>query len=227
MKKSCHYFNKPEKYNYQNNMKRLFYLATYMLMFFACTQTPQKKAEALIKESVLKSLYFPDSYEAVETKLDSAFSPFHDPTVVETILDLCKKGVELENLEFEMKQAKSSMSIWSGPYMTAFGKNEYNEAKAKFEEAKTKYNTLINKVQKISEGLKDQFERAPEFIGYKAHHRYRAKNNAGGVVMGDMAFFLNKDLTAVVAQWDEEEIEMYNAFLQQAAEAAELAQESE
>lgn len=208
-------------------MKKIVFLLICVTITFACTQSPQKKAEALIKESVQKTLYFPDSYEAVETQLDSAFSPFNDPKVVETILDLCRKGVDLEDLELEMKQAKSSMSIWSGPYMTAFGKNEYNEAKAKFEDAETKYNALINKVQKISEGLKDQFEKAPEFIGYKAHHRYRAKNNAGGVVMGDMAFFLNKDLTAIVAQWDEEEIEMYNAFLQQAAEAAELAQESE
>lgn len=208
-------------------MKKIFYLLTCILLAFSCSQSPQKKAEALIKESVLRSLYFPDSYEAVETQLDSAFSPFHDPNVVETILDLCKKGVELEDLELEMKQAKSSMSIWSGPYMTAYGKNEYNEAKAKYEEAEAKYNALINKVQKISEGLKEQFEKDPEFIGYKAHHRYRAKNNAGGVVMGDMAFVLNKELTAVVAQWDEEEIEMYNAFLQQAAEAAELAQDPE
>lgn len=29
----------------------------------------------------------------------------------------------------KMKNAKSSMSIWSGPYQSAFGRNAYQEAK--------------------------------------------------------------------------------------------------
>lgn len=202
-------------------MKRIFALSLILLMAIACAPSPQEKAEALVKEAIQKSLYIPDSYEAVETQLDSAFTPYHDPAFVATVLDICKKGVELDELDSKMKRAKSSMSIWSGPYMTSFGRNQYNEAKEEYETAKGKYDALTAKIQKMAEGLREQIEKEPEFIGCRVHHTYRAQNNAGNVLMGGAYFLLDKDLTQIIAQWDEEEIEVYNAFLQQAAEAAE------
>ena len=202
-------------------MKRIFALFFILSMAIACAPSPQKKAEALVKEAIQKTLYIPDSYEAVETQLDSAFAPYHDPAFVATVLDICKKGVELDELDSKMKSAKSSMSIWSGPYMTSFGRNQYNEAKEEYETAKGKYDALTAKIQKMAEGLRAQIEKEPEFIGCRVHHTYRAQNNAGNVLMGGAYFLLDKDLTKIIAQWDEEEIEVYNAFLQQAAEATE------
>lgn len=202
-------------------MKRMFALSLILAMAIACTPSPQKKAEALVKEAIQKTLYIPNSYEAVETQLDSAFTPYHDPAFVATVLDICKKGVELDELDSKMKSAKSTMSIWSGPYMTSFGRNQYNEAKEEYETTKGKYDALTAKIQKMAEGLRAQIEKEPEFIGCLVHHTYRAQNNAGNVLMGGAYFLLDKDLTQIIAQWDEEEIEVYNAFLQQAAEAAE------
>jgi hypothetical protein len=205
-------------------MKKIFAASLILSLAIACAPSPQEKAEALVKEAVQKSLYIPDSYEAVDTQLDSAFTPYHDPAFVATVLDMCKKGVEMDELESKMKSAKSSMSIWSGPYMTSFGRNQYNEAKEEYEEAKEKYDALTAKIQKMAEGLRAQIEKEPEFIGCRVHHRYRAKNNAGNVLMGEAYFLLDKDLTQIIAQWDGEEIEVYNAFLQQASEAAEANQ---
>ncbi len=202
-------------------MRKIFYLSLCVMLAIACTQSPQKKAEALVKESVQKLLFFPDSYEAIETQLDSAFSPHHDPASVTAVLDFYKKGYELEELDSEIKSAKSSMSLWSGPYMTSLGKNEYNEAKEKYEKAQKQYESLLEKTKKQAEAFWKKMEEPKEFIGYKARHRYRAKNNAGNVMIGEMVFLFDKELTTVVAEWDKEEIELYNSFLEEAAEAAE------
>ena len=47
---------------------------------------------------------------------------------------LCKIGMSIDEYDRKMKSAKSSMSIWSGPYQSAYSKNEYQEAKDEYDE---------------------------------------------------------------------------------------------
>lgn len=60
-------------------MKKFFYFAFSTLVLVACSQSQEQKAEVLIKESLKKSLYKPETYKPVETKVDSAFAPYDDP----------------------------------------------------------------------------------------------------------------------------------------------------
>ena len=110
-------------------MKKIFYLALVTVVIAACGQPQEQKAEALIKESLKKSLYKPETYKPVETKVDSAFAPYDDPAFFEELAELGKMNSEYADLEEKAKHAKSSMSIWSGPYQTSFGRNQYQEAK--------------------------------------------------------------------------------------------------
>jgi hypothetical protein len=128
------------------------------------------------------------------------------------------------DLEDKMKRAKSSMAIWNHPYMGAYGRNEYSEAKNEYDQAKASYDAIVSRVQKMSEGLRVQIEKEPEFIGFQARHRYRAKNNAGNTLIDDSFFLLDKDLSKVVAQWNEDEMGMYKEFLRQVSEAAQANQ---
>lgn len=205
-------------------MKKFLLLSLSLVLVLACGQSPQKKADALIKESLLKTLIFPDSYEAVETVLDSAFTPYQDPSFISTVLEICNKGPEVADLEDKMKRAKSSMAIWNHSYMGAYGRNEYSEAKNEYDQAKASYDAIVSRVQKMSEGLRVQIEKEPEFIGFQARHRYRAKNNAGNTLIDDSFFLLDKDLSKVVAQWNEDEMGMYKEFLRQVSEAAQANQ---
>ena len=115
-------------------MKKIFYLALVAIVMVACGQSQEQKAEYLIKESLKKSLYKPETYKPVETKVDSAFAPYDDPTFFEELAELGEMNSEYEELESKAKHAKSSMAIWSGPYMSAYGRNEYQEAKLTKEE---------------------------------------------------------------------------------------------
>ena len=205
-------------------MIKRFLLVSFCVLAAACAKTPEQKAEALIKDAIQKNLVLPESYQAVEIQLDSAFTPYHDPEFVAVVLDICKKGVEIDELDRKMKSSKSSMSIWSGPYMSSFSKEQYKQAKEEYEAAKSKYDALVDRVQKMAEGLREKIEKEPEFIGYRAHHRYRANNNAGNTLLSGEYFLFDKEITQVIAQWDEDEIEIYNEVLKQASEAAEMAQ---
>ena len=163
-------------------MKKIFYLALVAIVMVACGQSQEQKAEYLIKESLKKSLYKPETYKPVETKVDSAFAPCDDPAFFEELEELGKMNSEYEELESKAKHAKSSMAIWSGPYMSAYGRNEY---------------------QKIANML----QVSNKFIGYKAVHNYRADNNAGNTLIGNTIFFIDKNFEEITYSM---EVDEYN-----------------
>lgn len=197
-------------------MKKLIsFLPVLLILFVSCSHSPEKKAEALIKEAVLKTLYLPDTYQAVETVLDSAFSPYQEPKFIASVLDLYETALPLEDLEREISHAQSSMSIWDQPYASSFARNEYQEAKKKYEEAVKQQTEISEKVKAGYKELATMAEVDPEFIGYVARHRFRANNNEGATLLADYYFFLDKSLTEIVAAWDEEQISIYNEFFNQ------------
>lgn len=184
--------------------KILFAIIAISGLLVSCQKSNEDKAAALIKDSMNKTLYHPETYEGVETQLDSAFAPFDSPEFYETTLKVAKLGVEISQAEEEMKDAKSSMSIWSGPYQTAFGRNEYNEAKEKYDNASAQKDKATEKAQKLADQLKTELQKEPVFIGFKARHKYRANNNAGNTVFGEAKFVFDKELTKVIAEYDME-----------------------
>ena len=155
-------------------------------MFASCSKSLEDKANTLIEEDIKKTLYHPETYDPAETQVDSAFTPFDDPVFYEKTIQLCKIGMSIDEYDRKMKSAKSSMSIWSGPYQSAYSKNEYQEAKDEYDENELK--TMLDKEQL--------------FIGFKARHRFRANNNAGQIVFGEMKYLFDKDMNKIVASYD-------------------------
>ncbi|WP_315578846.1 hypothetical protein [Hoylesella oralis] len=111
------------------------YLAFAMLLLVSCNFTNEDKARSLIKESMKKTLLIADSYEAVETKLDSAFTPYDSSEFFENVVALAQCGMETDKAQKDANRAKSSMAIWSGSYMDAFSRNQYREYKYKYEKS--------------------------------------------------------------------------------------------
>lgn len=130
-------------------MKKYLLFLVASIVFAACSQSPEQKAQKLVEECVKKSLYHPESYENVETEIDSAFAPKDDPAVYEKAVKLYKLAKDGQEYEDNMKRAKSSMAIWSGPYMSSYSRNEYNEAKEKFDFYNDKVEETRSKIEKI------------------------------------------------------------------------------
>ena len=181
-----------------------------IILLASCNNSPIDKANALIKDDMLKKLVIAESYEPVETKVDSAFAPFDAPEFYIQTLELLKMGAEMQEYEEKAKHAKSSMTIWSNPY-SAYSKNQYQESKTEYEEYIEKQKTLQAHIENAINELKGMIRQKPRFIGFKAIHRYRAKNNAGQTLLVDELYILNKDLTEIIASYDMAS-EDYGAF---------------
>lgn len=205
-------------------MKKIFYLALIAVIMVACGQSQEQKAEALIKESLKKSLYKPETYKPVETKVDSAFAPYDDPAFFKELAELGKMNNEYAELEEKAKRAKSSMSIWSGPYQSTFGRNEYQEAKEEYEEANAKIEKLKTKGRKQYEKVAKMLQGERKFIGYKAVHNYRADNNAGNTLIGNTIFFIDENFTEIRYSL---EVEEYNQLQEAISQFKEQIEEEE
>ena len=75
-------------------MKKLVLFALALFCMISCSQTPENKVSSLIRANIEKSLAHPDSYEAIETVVDSAFAPFDDPAFYQKTLEICLMNVE-------------------------------------------------------------------------------------------------------------------------------------
>lgn len=202
-------------------MKKLIYLPFFAVLLVACEQSQEQKAGLLIKESLKTTLYKPETYKPIETKVDSAFAPYDDPAFYEELLKIEKMAEELENLEQKAKQAKKSMSIWEGPYQTSFGKIHYQEAKEEYEETNSMIEKLKARGKKQLEKVVAFFQEKPMFIGYKAFHNYRANNNAGNTLIGNNVFFIDKNFETVTYSMEVEEYNQMQDLIKQFKEELE------
>lgn len=183
-------------------MERILLGALLITLFVSCGKSPEEKANALIEDDIKKVLYHPETYDPAETQIDSAFTPFDDPVFYEKTVQLCKLGMSIDECDRKMKNAKSSMSIWSGPYQSAFGRNEYQEAKNEYDENERNKKSIEAKVKKLATELKTMLENEQQFIDFKVRHRYRANNNAGQTIFGETKYLFDKSLSKIVASYD-------------------------
>lgn len=183
-------------------MKKVLLGALLVTLFVSCSKSPEEKANAMIEDDVKKVLYHPETYDPAETQVDSAFTPFDDPAFYEKTVQLCKLGMSIDECDRNMKHAKSSMSIWSGPYQSDFDRNKYQEAKDEYDENAQNKESAEIKAKKLANELKAMLDKERQFIGFKARHRYRANNNAGQTVFGEMKYLFDKDINKIVASYD-------------------------
>ena len=59
--------------------------------------------------------------------------------------------MSIDEYDRKMKSAKSSMSIWSGPYQSAYSKNEYQEAKDEYDENAQNKKNAEKKAKKLAD----------------------------------------------------------------------------
>lgn len=205
-------------------MKNLYYFVIAAVVFVACEKSQEQKADELIRESLKKTLFKPETYKPIDTKVDSAFSPYDDPELYKELTKLGNLDSEYRELEEEAKDAKTSMSIWSGPYQSAFGRNQYQEAKEEYEKLSTQIENLKKKGDKQFEKVMSMLQGDKKFIGYKAVHNYRADNNAGNTLIGNTVFFIDKDFTEVTFA---AELEEYNQVQEGISQIMEKIKEAE
>lgn len=151
-------------------MKLFYFLPLLAIVMVACSSKEQK-AEALIKDVIVTNIYKPDTYKPVKTVVVEAYSPYDDPDVWQKVKELKDMALEIESLEIQVKYAMGKL----------------DEINAKLKKKKTKRDNLYEEVT-------SKLQAEPAFIGYKAIHNFRADDNAGNTLIGNVVAIIDKDM---------------------------------
>lgn len=164
---------------------------------FSNMEIRQETAKTMAKKLVCESLYYPDSYDPVNTTVDSVFYNYLFYNYL-TDADCLNAAVELIDLRNAYEAAKSSYedNDWTirfhGNPGGAFLEHERN-ARA---EAAAEMKELQPKIERQQEIIRNRSTaRDGEFIGWQVIHRYRASNSAGVVSFGNVLFVLDSTMS--------------------------------
>lgn len=121
-------------------MKRLVLILMVAPLLVACGGR-EKRAEKIAEETVVKTLYYPDTYEPVETVVDSAFvSIYTNQEALAAAYEIIDLKQELENLQWDYEQALSDVSLY-GDFSydrSTYRKEKYRQAKGELADAEKK-----------------------------------------------------------------------------------------
>lgn len=160
---------------------------------FANNDKRQEAAEAAVKKYVCETLYYPDSYDPVTTKVDSAFYNYM------TDFDCVNAAIELIDLRASYDAAKNTYETndWTIRFHhNATGPFLEHERKARDEAAK-EMKELQAKIEVQEEIIRNKkiTNDDSKFIGWQVIHRYRASNSKGVVSFGDVLFIFDPTMT--------------------------------
>lgn len=193
-------------------MKKILFLATVALVMTGCKSREEKAAE-LIKQEMFKTLYDFESYEPIETKIDSAFTSIYTDTLALMYANEVKIMFdELEKEEAEYESAKSAMEIWSDSY-SSLGAYKYNEAKRKVNNYIEKINKTLKKNDEVYAKIKErnkQIDRS--FIGWEAKHKFRCKTKGGNFDLGNYLYVFDKNMKQILYSKDTDDKEDIQLF---------------
>lgn len=183
-------------------MKKILLLVSAVTLIFAsCSLSNEEKAEALIKETLKGTLYHPESYKPISTRVDSAFINFEG---MAKFGEICEELEELLDKEQEYqrkyKLAESLMSIYAPNhfYYTEHERVEYNQHKQECEEYKTKLKKLTPKISSAIRELREVSKNiyTEEFTGWFITHRFTSKNGANTMTIhGEVIFVSDVEFT--------------------------------
>lgn len=183
-------------------MKKLKLLfCAIALVLTSCTLSNEDKAEKLIKESLKGTLYHPESYEPISTRVDSAFINIENLVKVgELFEELGNLLIKESEYQREMLSAERSKSIYapSGWYYDSHSQTMYNQYKQEFEENKAKLEKIAPKIATTIDELKEVSKNiySEEFTGWIVTHRFTSKNGANTMTIpGNMIFVCDTEFT--------------------------------
>lgn len=179
-------------------MKKILFLATVVLVMTGCKSREEKAAE-LIKQEMFKTLYDFESYEPIETKIDSAFTSIYTDTLALLYAnEISSMFNELDDAKTEYESAKSAMEIWSDSY-SSLGVYKFNEAKKKVNDYIEKIDDALKKTENIYESIKKRNnEIGRSFIGWKATHKFRCKTKGGNFDLGNYLYIFDKKIETIL-----------------------------
>ena len=188
-------------------MKRTtFLILAVLLTAAACAAScasREKRADKAIAEYLFKTLYDYESYQPIETIVDTAYaSPLTDDAV-RAEAATARLAYEKYNTAMEdFNDALEDVRIWNSSW-DSYSRQKYNDAKEEMEqrlaEAKT-YLQLFYEKELVIHEMADSIK--GDRLGWAVTHKYRCKSKGGYALLSEDLFILDPKMKQVLYHSD-------------------------
>lgn len=174
-------------------MKKLLLLCAFFT-FLSCQKSIEEQAKEAVRAELYKTLLNFDSYEPLETKVDSAFNVAeYDPNLVEFVHKTAKFGDEMTQIGKDLEKAKENVALWEGT-QSSYSKYNYDKAVKDRDELTQKLTSLQKEVLYLIQEYHDLAKKWDKsFKGWLVKHKYRAKTNGGQSIISTHCFVFSAD----------------------------------
>lgn len=184
--------------------KSLIITLIAILGLCSCGKSKEEKAQEMAANYLKGVLYHFDSYEPLQTKVDSSFVALStDREAIELTLDMLKLFQSAQEYADKIESAESSMEIWSpSGYSSAYSKGEYRRAKEErdnnqrlLDKTKDRIQNQFSKIKSRQSYLEaEALLKIGDFNGWKVYHKFKSLNGAGTLdLFGEYVFFCDED----------------------------------
>lgn len=181
-------------------------MALSICLSFSQCKSKEDKANELIKDYMFKNLYDFESYQPIETKIDSAFHTiYNDTTAMYYAYSMILSKEKQKDLESDYESIKTSIDIWcdSYSYYSSYSYKKCQECREQALENLRKRMFWMARVESYRDsivGLSDTLQ--DSFIGWQVTHDFRCKTKGGNPDIGHYVFVMDKDLKTIIAKKD-------------------------
>ena len=178
-------------------MKKLFLLLSIFFILTSCGKSDEEKLHDLIGEATKASLYIPESYDPVSIQCDTLGRNIITPANIKKSAKIISLVREAQSTQRQIERDLEQRDYWQGKYGDFY--NDYSKKVRSGEEKRDELKTQA--MELFAELLKD-YNAERGFYGFIVEHKFRAKNNMGNVLFGDVIYILNKEKTEILAAYD-------------------------
>ena len=182
------------------------------LLCLSCSKTKEEKIQEIVNNSIKNDLFFPESYDPIEVKIDSVFNNMLSPENVEMAYEIIKIDNEVKSLYDEIVYTKELRDAFSSSPHSSFYKSDtkkiQNLENSRFEKE--------NQAMQLFNSLQEQYWQRKEFTGYCAIQKYRAKTNDNQICIEQYAVCIDTEATKSLASYNlmNEQFVAYNHIIE-------------
>ena len=184
------------------NIISYFLIAILAFSVISCKSREEKALET-IREEMNKTLDDFNSYEPIETKIDSLkYDRYGDTLLVNVILRTKITEGMIDLFEKDYKKAKQLFDIWDDPRMYNFSSFAYDKRKKAHEDMQMAAIGMEVSEKALQENLDTLLimdkKHTGELYGWRVSHKYRCKSKDGTSSLNHLVYFMDKKCEKVL-----------------------------
>ena len=167
----------------------------------------EEKALDTIKDEMFKTLYDFESYQVVDTKIDSLKMDCYGDTVIfDKVQQIWFINEELNKIKKEVDDALSTMRIWGGStYYSATARKEMEEAQEKYDTNMKEWKDWIDVWKNLENEIKEEAATLDNAqYGWLVTHKFRCKTRGGNSTLATYVYLMDDDCKTIYRVLDED-----------------------